>query len=176
MSVKAKSRLGLWKEDYNNVSVLILERRLLPLFRVPLCVRLLSTIACELHLDLCYFDVDQALVQSKQSKLDEDVFLRLPKGCGSLSGKIVRLNKSLYRLKQASRSWHAHFTSCLKTLGFEQYLADAWVFRLVKEGRVAIIAVVHVDDIVAVGLKSRWCDRFCDELNHLVLVKHLEEL
>ena len=64
-------------------------------------MRLLSAIACELDLDVCHFDVEQAFVQSKQ---DEDVFLCLPKGCRSLSGKIVRLNKSLYGLKQASRS------------------------------------------------------------------------
>ena len=38
------------------------------------CVRLVSAIACELDLDLCHFDVDQAFVQSH---LDEDVFLRL---------------------------------------------------------------------------------------------------
>ena len=108
------------------------------------CVRVLSAVACELDLDVCHFDVEQAFVQSK---LDEDVFLPVPKGCGSMSGKIVRLNKSLYELKQASRSWHAHITSCLKTLGFQQCLVDACVFRLVEEGRVAIIAVVHVDDI-----------------------------
>ena len=136
------------------------------------CVRLLSTIACELDLDACHFDVEQAFVQSK---LDEDVFLRLPRGCGHLSGKVVRLNKSLYGLKQASRSWHAHLTTCLNTLGFQQCLADACVFRLVEEGRIAIIAVVHVDDIFAVGLKSR-CDVFRDELNRMVPVKNLGEL
>ena len=135
-------------------------------------MRLLSAIACELDLDVCHFDVEQAFVQSK---LDEDVFLRLPKGCGSLSGKIVRLNKSLYGLKQASRSWHAHLTSCLKTLGFQQRLADACVVRLVEEERVAIIADVHVDDIFAVGLKSR-CDVFRDELNRIVPVKNLGDL
>ena len=48
-------------------------------------------------------------------------------------------------------------------------------FRLVEEGRVAIIAVVHVDDIFAVGLKSR-CDVFRDELNRMVPVKNLGEL
>ena len=57
---------------------------------------LLSAIACELYLDVCHFDVEQAFLQSK---LDGDVFLRLPRGCGRLSGKIVRLNKSLYGLK-----------------------------------------------------------------------------
>ena len=80
------------------------------------CVRSLSAIACELDLDVCHFDVEQAFAQSK---LDEDVFLRLPGGGGRLSGKIVRLNKSLYGLKQASRSWHAHLNTCLKTLGFQ---------------------------------------------------------
>ena len=119
-------------------------------------MRLLSAIACELDLDVFHFDVEQAFVQSK---VDEDVFLRLPRGYGRLSGKVVRLNKSLYGLKQASRSWHTHLTTCLKTLGFQQCLADACVFRLVEEGRVAIIVVVHVDDIFAVGLKSR-CDAF----------------
>ena len=88
----------------------------------------------------------------------------------------MRLNKSLYGLKQASRSsWHAHLTTCLKTLGFQQCLADAYVFRLVEERRVAIIAVVHVDDIFAVGLKNR-CDVFRDELNRTVPIKNLGEL
>ena len=54
-------------------------------------MRLLSAIACELDLDVCHFDVEQAFVQFK---LDEDAFLRLPRGCDHLSGKIVRLNKS----------------------------------------------------------------------------------
>ena len=63
-------------------------------------MRLLNAITCELNLDACHFDVEQAFVQSK---LDENIFLRLPKECGSLSGKKVRLNKSLYGLKQASR-------------------------------------------------------------------------
>ena len=46
---------------------------------------------------------------------------------------------------------------------------------MVEEGRVAIIAVVHVDDIFAVGLKSR-CDVFRDELNRMVPVMNLGEL
>ena len=61
-------------------------------------MRLLSAIACELDLDVCHFDVEQAFVQSK---LDEDGFMCLPRGCGHLSCKIVRLNKILYGLKQA---------------------------------------------------------------------------
>ena len=114
-------------------------------------MRLLSAIACECFLDLCHFDVDQAFVQPD---LEEDVFLRLPKGCDDLSGKVVWLNKSLYGLKQVSRTWHAHLTTCLKRLGFEQCMADVCVFRLIENGRVAITAVGHVDDIFAVGKRK----------------------
>ena len=127
-------------------------------------MRLLSAIAWECDLDLCHFDVDQAFVQSD---LVEDVFLRLPKGCGDPLGKFVRLNKSLYGLKQASRTWHAHLTTCLKRLGFEQCMTDVCVFRLIEDRRVAITAVVHVDDIFAVGQKER-CDRLCVDLNQTI--------
>ena len=64
-------------------------------------IRLLAAPACELDLDLCHFDAKQAFVQSD---LDEVVYIRLPPGCGALSGKVVRLRRSLYGLKQASRT------------------------------------------------------------------------
>ena len=135
-------------------------------------VRLLTAMACELDLDLCHFDIEQAFVQSD---LEENVSMRLPQGCGSLSGKIVRLNKSLYGLKQASRQWHAHLTRCLLTLGFVQCLADACVFRLMDEWKVVMTIVVHLDDIFAVGEKAR-CDQFGRGLDQMVPVKNLGEL
>ena len=54
----------------------------------------------EYDLEVCQFDVDQAFVRAD---LKEDAFMRLPEGCGALSGKNVKLNKSLYGLRQASR-------------------------------------------------------------------------
>ena len=92
-----------------------------------------------------------------QSDLDEDVFMRLPQGCVRLSGMIVKLNKSLYGLKQASRQWHARLTRCLFFLEFLKCLGDACVFRLMEEGRVVMVIVVRVDDIFAVGERER-CD------------------
>ena len=47
------------------------------------CVRMLAALACELNLDLCHFDIEQAFVRSE---LEEDVYMRLPQGCGALSG------------------------------------------------------------------------------------------
>ena len=59
-------------------------------------IRLLAVLACELDLDLCHFEAEQAFVQSD---LDKVVYIRLPPGCGALYGKVVRLRRSLYGLK-----------------------------------------------------------------------------
>ncbi|CAB1110059.1 unnamed protein product [Ectocarpus sp. CCAP 1310/34] len=119
-------------------------------------IRLLAALACELGLDLCHFDTEQAFVQSE---LQECVYIRLPQGCGALSGNIVRLRRSLYGLKQASRTWHKHLVRGMKCLGFEQCAADACVMRLIEEGIMAMVVVVHVDDIFSIGRKS-WCEQF----------------
>ena len=136
------------------------------------CVRMLAALACELNLDLCHFDIEQAFVRSE---LEEDVYMRLPQGCGALSGMLVKLGKSLYGLRQASRQWHAMLKRCLVALGFEQCMADACVFRLIEGGCVILILVVHVDDIFAVGERER-CDKFGADLNKSVPVKNLGEL
>lgn len=59
---------------------------------------MLAAVACELDWELQHYDAEQALVQSE---LRETVFVRLPSGCGSLSGKVVKLGRSLYGLKQS---------------------------------------------------------------------------
>ena len=63
----------------------------------------------------------------------------------------------------------------MKSLGFEQSLADPCVLRLVESGPVSIVTVVRVDDIFAVGRKAR-CDQFCEDLNHLVPINSLGEV
>ena len=85
--------------DEQRVLTLISEKLFAPTVAVS-GVRLLTATACELDLDLRHSDIEQAFVQSDQ---EENVFSCLPQGCGRLSGNIVRLNKSLYGLKQASR-------------------------------------------------------------------------
>ena len=80
--------------------------------------------------------------------------MRLPKGCGAMSGNVVKLCRSLYGLKQASRQWHHRLLRGTRGFGFEQYLVSGGCacLRLVEEGAVSIVVVVHVDDIFAMGL------------------------
>ena len=43
-----------------------------------------------------------------QADLDFNAFMKLPDGCGDKSGKVVKLNKSVYGPKQAGRRWAMH--------------------------------------------------------------------
>ena len=53
--------------------------------------RLLVALACKYNLELPHWDIEQAFVQSE---FDHEVFMKLPPGCGSMSGKVARLNNS----------------------------------------------------------------------------------
>lgn len=85
------------------------------------------------------------------------------------------MNGSLYEVNHESRAWHEHLDTRMKSLDYEQFIADAFVVRLVREGSISITALVHVDNIVAVGRRSRR-DRLCENLNHLLDVDNLGEL
>ena len=52
--------------------------------------------------------------------LTEDVYMTQPEGFVSPknSGKVCKLQRSIYGLKQASRSWNLHFDKAVKEFGF----------------------------------------------------------
>lgn len=84
-----------------------------------------------------------------QSTLKEHVYTCLSKGCGRVSGKVVKLARSLVRFG-ASVSHVAlrhYLVRGMLGLGLEQCGADACVMRHVEGSVVAIVVVVHVDDI-----------------------------
>ena len=89
--------------------------------------------------------------------------------------QVVKLSKSLYGLRQASRQWYALLKKRFLALGFVQCLVDTCVFRFVEGWKVVMHLVVYVDDIFDVGMKER-CDQFGKDHGRLVPVKSLGEL
>ena len=77
--------------------------------------------------------------------------MQLPGGCGDMSGKIVRLNRSLYGLKQRGYQWAGLFVETVVLYGMEQCRSDPCVFHMVVDGKVELIMAVHVNDIVFAG-------------------------
>ena len=90
-----------------------------------------------------------------KAPLDFDVYMKLPSGCGSKTGQVVRLDRALYGVKQADRQWAAHLCKTMvDEHDMEQCKSDPCVFRKVVDGVVKLIVVVHIDDILVGGGKG----------------------
>jgi hypothetical protein len=66
------------------------------------------------------------------------------------AGKICKLQKSIYGLKQASRSWNLHFDKVVKGFGFIKNVEEPCVYKKVS-GSAVVFLVLYVDDILLIG-------------------------
>ena len=79
---------------------------------------------------------------------------------------VMKLMKSLYGMKQASRVWNKTFDKVVKELGFERLACEWCVYRR-ESPRGIIIFAVHVDDIVSAASTPAENAHFKTELkNH----------
>ena len=79
-------------------------------------------------------------------------------------------------LKQAGREWHLLLVNWLVgVMGQEQCKAEPCVFCRLVNGKVELMVVVHVDDIIVCGEKDA-CNKFLDELRQRFPVKNQREL
>jgi hypothetical protein len=94
----------------------------------PVCsyrsVRMLLAVAAREGLALRQFDIRNAFLNGE---LKEEVFIRAPAGAGNLaggSGRVLRLRRALYGLRQAPRAWNQRLEVELRSRGFVQSHAD----------------------------------------------------
>ena len=62
-------------------------------------------------------------------------------------GKVYRLRKALYGLRQAPRAWNAKLDAMLKDMGFQQSAHEAVMYRR-GNGRSVLLVGVYVDDLI----------------------------
>ena len=104
-------------------------------------VKIAVAVANEKGWLLRHLDVKQAFIQAN---LDEAVYMRLPTGCGHMSGEVVLLQRAVYGLRQAGRQWSLRLSRVLlQTTGIEKSKADPCVFRKVVDGEVTLIVCVR---------------------------------
>ena len=75
-------------------------------------------------------------------KLTEEVYMTQPQGFvdPKNAGKICKLQRSIYGLKQASRSWYLRFDESVKEFGFMQNEDEPCVYK--RENGSAIVFLV----------------------------------
>ncbi|CAL8175713.1 unnamed protein product [Prunus armeniaca] len=112
-------------------------------------IRVLLSLAANLGWTLQQFDVKNAFLHGD---LEEEVYMDMPPGIDETSqGKVCRLRKSLYGLKQSPRAWFGRFSQAMKKYGYRPSQADHTLFlRHSRDGRITIV-IVYVDDIIMTG-------------------------
>ena len=98
-----------------------------------------------------------------QADLDTDVYMELPFGfdCDGSRSYVLKLNKSLYGLKNSSRNWFQHLTSGLKTRGFIPSQVDPCILY-----REDCIILVYVDDCIIFSKSSKTNDDLVTSLQN----------
>ncbi|RVW93973.1 Retrovirus-related Pol polyprotein from transposon TNT 1-94 [Vitis vinifera] len=113
-------------------------------------IRVLLSVAVNLDWNLHQLDVKNAFLNGE---LEEAVYTKIPPSMETPenSGKVCKLRKSLYGLKQSPKAWFDRLTRVVKKHGFIQCQADHTLFmKHSKEGEMTLF-IVYVDDIIITG-------------------------
>lgn len=90
-------------------------------------------------------------------------------------GKVLKLKKSLYGLKQSPRAWFDRFRRAMCSMGYKQCNGDHTVFYRHEERRSTIL-VVYVDEIIITGDDDTEISRLKKNLSQEFEIKDLGQL
>jgi len=129
---------------------------------------------------VAYFDYEIWQMNVKTTflngNLEEDVYMIQPKGFvdSNNARKICKLKKSIYGLKQASRSWNIPFDEVVKGFGFRQNEEEPCVYKN-ESGSVVVFLILYVDDILLIGNYIPMLQSVKTSLNNSFSMKDLGE-
>ena len=111
-------------------------------------IRIIMAISAYVNYQIWQMDVKTAFFNRK---LTEDVYMVQQDGFADPKNpnKVCKLLKSIYGLKQASRSWNLHFDECIKKYGFTKSEFEPCVY-IEFSGSVVTFLVLYVDDILLI--------------------------
>jgi len=112
-------------------------------------IRILLAIAAFHDYEVWQMDVKTAFLNGK---LDEDVYMAQPEGFVDIKypNRVCKLEKSIYGLKQASRSWNLCFHEKVKEFGFSRSEDESCIY-VKASGSNVVFLVLYVDDILLIG-------------------------
>ncbi|GJS61975.1 retrotransposon protein, putative, ty1-copia subclass [Tanacetum coccineum] len=112
-------------------------------------IRILIAIAAFYDYKIWKMDVNTALLKGY---LDEDIYMVQPGGFidSKHPMKVYKLQRSIYELKQASRSWNKIFDEEIKRFGFAQNLDEPCIYQKASRSNVTFL-ILYVDDIIIKG-------------------------
>ncbi|GKA28424.1 retrotransposon protein, putative, ty1-copia subclass [Tanacetum coccineum] len=136
-------------------------------------IRILISIAAYYDYEIWQMDIKTAFLNGY---LGEDIYMVQPEGFVDPNHprKVCKLQRSIYGLKQASRSWNKRFDEEIKRLGFAQNLDEPCVYQKASGSKV-IFLILYVDDIIIMGNHIPSLQSVKDYLGKCFAMKDLRE-
>jgi hypothetical protein len=136
-------------------------------------VRIILAIAAYFDYEIWQMDVKTAFLNGN---LEEDVYMIQPEGFvdPENASKVCKLQKSIYGLKQASRSWNIRFKEVVKSFGFIENEKEPCVFKKFS-GSSIVFLILYVDDILLIGNDIPMLEAVKDSLKNSFSMKDLGE-
>ena len=112
-------------------------------------IRILLSIATFYDYEIWQMDAKTTFLNGN---LEESIYMTQPEGFmeQGQEQKICKLKKSIYGLKQTSRSKNIRFDTAIKSHGFGQNVDEPCVYKRVFNSIVAFL-VLYADDILLIG-------------------------
>ncbi|CAN0376298.1 unnamed protein product, partial [Ascophyllum nodosum] len=117
-------------------------------------------------------DVDTAYLEAN---VKGELYTELPEDYRNSCHQVGRLQKAMYGLVHAGLLWSKTFSAELAARRFEQCQADPCVFRRVLRGKVVVIIVVYVDDLLVASETKRDEEQGINDLRSCFPIKDLGE-
>ncbi|GJU53663.1 ribonuclease H-like domain, reverse transcriptase, RNA-dependent DNA polymerase [Tanacetum coccineum] len=121
-------------------------------------IRLLLAIAANNKWEVHHLDVKSAFLHGD---LKEEVYVTQPEGFVKRqdNGKVYRLIKALYGLRQAPRAWNIKLDNTLKSLDFKKCALEQAIYTKTSKDSTLLIGV-YVDDLIITGTPKKEIDKF----------------
>ena len=122
----------------------------------------------QLDLEMAFLEVDVA----------EELYVEPPDGYRDSPNQVGRLQKAMYGLIHSGLLWSKKFGGELIAKGFERPQANPCVFRRKNLGKVVVIIVVYVDDLLFIVLSETNQDEHqaLEDLRSSFPIKDLREI
>lgn len=136
--------------------------------------RMFLTKASKDNMFVHHVDVKTAFLNGE---LEENIYMKQPKGYINEDhpNHVYKLNKSIYGLKQAARSWFKKAREVLNSIGFQQSKEDECLYFL-KNGNKITYLLIYVDDILIASESKDSILRIEEELASKLSITTLGEV
>ena len=131
-------------------------------------VRMCLALAVQKRYVIHQMDVRTAFLHGQ---IDQEIYVKPPKGLQCMNEPVMRLQKGLYGLKQSPRLWNQRWCEVMNCMNFRTLISDPCVFV-----RGNLWLLLYVDDILIIGPELPAIDQVKHELASYLDVKDMGQL